>query len=138
MEKPLPNPTEDSEDYWESCLKGRLATPLCGECGHRWLPPSGLCPVCLSEQVSLSPVSGRARLFSWIVVHSSQHPAFATEPPFNVAIVQLEEGPLMHTRIEGLEPEHFEIDMQLELLFDEVDDEIHLPIFRPANERGAA
>ena len=137
MEKPLPNPTEDSEEYWEACLAKRLSVPLCGECGHRWLPPSRICPVCLSEAVSLSPVSGRARLFSWIVVHSSQHPGFHGEPPFNVAMVQLEEGPIMHTRIEDAEVDDFEIGMQLEVGFDEVDDEISLPIFKPAVGKGA-
>ena len=140
MEKPLPNPTEDSEDYWEACKSERLSIPLCGECGHRWLPPSRICPLCLSEAVSLSPVSGRARLFSWIVVHSSQHPGFHGEPPFNVAMVQLEEGPIMHTRIDGLdgaEVDDFEIGMELEVSYEEVDDEISLPVFKPAAGKGA-
>ncbi len=137
MEKPLPNPTEDSEGYWEACKSGRLSTPLCGDCGHRWLPPSRICPLCLSENVSLSPVGGRARLFSWIVVHHSQHPAFYRDPPFNVAIVQLEEGPRMHTRIEGVAEGDFEIGMELEVAFEEVDDEISLPVFRPAVAKGA-
>jgi uncharacterized OB-fold protein len=82
-------------------------------------------------------VSGRARLFSWIVVHSSQHPAFHGEPPFNVAIVQLEEGPHMHTRIDGAEVGGFEIGMELEVGYDEVDDEISLPVFKPAAGKGA-
>jgi uncharacterized OB-fold protein len=137
MEKPLPNPTEDSEGYWEACKGERLTTPLCGECGHRWLPPSRLCPSCLSGIVSLSPVSGKARLFSWIVVHRSQHPAFYGEPPFNVAIVQLEEGPLMHTRVDGVESDGFEIGMELEVAYQEVDDEISLPIFKPVAAKGA-
>jgi hypothetical protein len=82
-------------------------------------------------------VSGRARLFSWIVVHSSQHPAFYGEPPFNVAIVQLEEGPLMHTRIDAVDGVDFEIGMELEVGYDEVDDEISLPVFKPAAGKGA-
>jgi uncharacterized OB-fold protein len=137
MEKPLPNPTEDSEDYWEACKSEQLSIPLCGECGQRWMPPSRICPLCLSEAVSLSPVSGRARLFSWIVVHSSQHPAFHGEPPFNVAIIQLEEGPRMHTRIDDVEGDDFEIGMELEVSYEEVDDEISLPIFKPAARKGA-
>ena len=137
MEKPLPNPTEDSEGYWEACQSGRLSIPLCGECGHRWLPPSRICPLGLSAAVSLAPVSGRARLFSWIVVHRSQHPAFYEETPFNVAIVQLEEGPLMHTRIDAVESDDFEIGMELEVSYEEVDDEISLPVFKPAAGKGA-
>ncbi len=138
MEKPLPNPTEDSEEYWEACLEERLCTPLCRDCGHRWLPPSKLCPKCLSELVSLSPVSGRARLFSWVVVHRSQHPAFQGEPPFNVAIVELDEGPRMHTRIEGVPESDFRVGMALEVSFDHVDDEVALPVFRSVTHEGKA
>jgi len=138
MEKPLPNPTEDSESYWEACQAECLSTPLCEDCGHRWLPPSKLCPVCLSENVLLAPVSGRARLYSWVVVHRSQHPALHGEPPFNVAIVELEEGPLLHTRIEGVEEKDFWIGMPLQVSYDHVDDEIALPVFQAATDEGEA
>src|SRR5262249_50379761 len=104
IEKPLPLPTEDSEAYWESCHRGVLAIPRCRACDHRFLPPAPLCPVCWSEDVRLEPASGRARLYSWIVVHRSQHPAFNAEAPYLVAIVEMDEGPRMHTHLIDVDP----------------------------------
>lgn len=131
IEKPIPLPNEETEGYWEACHQGRLVTSRCGACGHRFLPPARICPSCLSDQVSYAPVSGRAKVFSWIIVHRSQHPAFNAETPYNVAIVELEEGPRMHTQLVGIAPEKMAVGMDVEVVFKKVDDEISLPMFKP-------
>ena len=131
MEKPLPLPTEDTEGYWEACHRGRLVVRGCADCGHRFLPPAALCPACWSERVSFVEMSGRARVFSWIVVHRPQHPAFFDDAPYHVAIVELEEGPRMHTRLVGVDVADIRIGMDVEVVFQKVDDEISLPMFRP-------
>jgi uncharacterized OB-fold protein len=131
VERPLPLPTEDTEGYWESCHKRQLVTSRCSSCGHHFLPPAPICPACLSEEVRFSPVSGRAKVFSFIVVHRPQHPAFFEDAPYVVAIVELEEGPRMHTRLWGVKNEDIRVGMPVEIVFQKVDDEISLPIFKP-------
>jgi uncharacterized OB-fold protein len=130
-EKPLPLPTEDTETYWESCHKGTLSVSTCSACGHRFLPPACLCPKCLSDKVAFAPVSGKAKVFSFIVVHRPQHPAFFDEAPYCVAIVELDEGPRMHTRLSGIDPKDVRLGMDVEVFFQKADDEISLPFFRP-------
>ena len=49
-------------------------------------------------------------------------------------VVELAEGPRMMTNIVDCPqtPEALELDMKLEVVFDKMDDEITLPLFRPA------
>lgn len=131
IEKPLPMANEETEPYWDACRRERLVACRCAGCAHWFLPPARICPSCLSDRVSLEQTSGRGRLYSFIVVHRPQHPAFAEDAPYNVAIVELNEGPRMHTRIVGAEPASFRIGMELEVTFEKVDDEVTLPLFRP-------
>ena len=44
----------------------------------------------------MGALSGRGTVYSWVVVHQSQHPAFNPDTPYNVVIVELEEGPRLH------------------------------------------
>jgi uncharacterized OB-fold protein len=76
-------------------------------------------------------LSGRGRVFSWITVHKSQHPAFWGDP-FNVALVELEEGPRMHTNLIEIDPARISIGLAVEVVFDKRSDQISLPLFRPA------
>ena len=131
VEKPLPRPSEDSAPFWEAAFRGELRMQRCGDCGHVRFPPALLCARCLSERAEWVPLSGRGTVYSWIVVHQSQHPAFNADVPYNVAIVELEEGIRMHTNVVECANEDLRIGMPVEVVFEKIDDEITLPKFRP-------
>ena len=131
IEKPLPRPTEDSAPYWEAANKGELRMQQCSNCGHIRFPPSLLCAKCLSERSEWVRLSGRGTVFSWIVVHQSQHPAFNGDTPYNVTIVELEEGPRLHTTLLSCPNDQIYIGMRVEVVFDRVNDDVTLPKFRP-------
>jgi uncharacterized OB-fold protein len=131
IEKPLPRPTEDTAPYWEAAQKGELRMQQCSDCGHIRFPPALLCPRCLCEKADWVRLSGRGTVFSWIVVHQSQHPAFNADTPYNVTIVELEEGPRLHTNLVDCANDQIHIGMPVEVVFDKVNDEITLPKFRP-------
>jgi uncharacterized OB-fold protein len=131
IEKPLPRPTEDTAPYWEAAHKSELRMQQCGDCGHIRFPPALLCARCLSERADWVRLSGRGTVFSWIVVHQSQHPAFNADTPYNVTIVELEEGPRLHTQLIGCANDQIRIGMPVEVVFDRINDEVTLPKFRP-------
>jgi hypothetical protein len=131
IDKPLPMPTEDSATYWEGTRKGELRAQKCLDCGHLRWPPATHCPRCLSPEHEWTTLSGKGKVYSWIVVHKSQHPAFWGDP-FNVAIVELDEGPRLHTNLVDVDPARISIGMPVEVVFDKQNDEITLPKFRPA------
>ena len=111
----LPRVTPASEGFWTHAAKGVLALPTCEACGHHWFPPSTACPACLSEQVTCRPVSGRGRLWSWVVMHRAYFEAFP--PPYLVAMVVLEEGPLITTSLVGAQIEQLRCDMPVRAVF---------------------
>jgi uncharacterized OB-fold protein len=84
--------------------------------------------------VSVFRASGRARLYSYVISH---RPAPGFKPPYSIAVVELEEGPRMMTNIVECPqtPEALQLDMALEPVFERLDDEITLPLFRPAGAR---
>jgi uncharacterized OB-fold protein len=132
IDKPLPAVTEDGAPYWAACREGRLAAQKCGACGHvRW-PPSVVCPRCLAEEGEWVALSGRGMVYSFIVVHRPQHPAFWNDAPYNVAIVELEEGVRIHANVVDCANEALRVGLPVEVVFEKIDDEITLPRFRPS------
>lgn len=131
IEKPLPRPNEDTAPYWDAAHKGELQMQRCDDCGHVRFPPALLCARCLSDRSAWTRLSGRGTVFSWIIVHQSQHPAFNADVPYNVTIVELEEGPRLHTHIIDCPNDQIRIGMPVEVVFDRINDEVTLPKFRP-------
>ncbi|MFX8965142.1 OB-fold domain-containing protein, partial [Acinetobacter baumannii] len=68
----------------------------------------------------------------WTVTHQALHPAFAHEIPFVAAVVELDEGVRMATRLIDCKPDWVELDMPVELTFEPMGDDFRLPVFRPA------
>lgn len=130
-ERARPKPTPETAHFWEGTRLGELRLQRCNSCGHTYFPPRPFCSVCASRDVSVTNASGRATLYSYIISH---RPAPGFTPPFSIAVVQLEEGPRMMTNIVGCPqtPEALILDMNLEVVFEKIDDESTLPLFKPA------
>lgn len=133
--RPIPQPTPETAHYWAGTRAGELRIQRCVECDHAYFPPRPFCPSCSSRDVAVEAASGRATLHSY-VIHHRDMPGF--EAPYAIAVVELDEGPRMMTNIVDCDqtPEALRLDMALEVTFLPLDDEIHLPVFRPAG--GAA
>lgn len=98
MSLAAPEITEISRPYWESLQQGRLMFQRC-DCGHAWLPARRECPSCLGDKPRWEQASGNGRLVSWVVYHTAYHDAFKHRLPYNVAIVELAEGPRLITNM---------------------------------------
>ncbi len=98
MELPKPEPTELTRPYWDALREGHLVFQRCS-CGHAWLPARRHCPVCLKAEPAWERAAGTGTLLSWVVYHTAYHPAFADRLPYNVALVELDEGPRLLTNI---------------------------------------
>lgn len=95
---PQPDITPVNKPWWDGLSEGLLTFQTCA-CGHKWLPPRAQCPACLGTDWRWTPASGRATLISWTVFHVAYHEAFTHRIPYNVAIVELAEGPRMITNV---------------------------------------
>ncbi len=131
QQRPLPQPTPETQHFWDGAKAGELRLQRCDACAHVYFPPRPFCPKCAARTVSVFTASGRATLYSYVINH---RPAPGFEAPYAIAVVELEEGPRMMSNIVELPqtPEALQLDMALEVAFEKIDDEITLPQFRPA------
>ena len=119
---PEPDINEISKPYWEALQAGKLTFQHCRHCNNNWLPARGECPNCLEADWAWHQASGKAKLISWVVFHRAFHPAFADRLPYNVAVVELAEGPRMISNVIVDDAEKLAIDQPL--------------VFVPAEEHG--
>jgi uncharacterized OB-fold protein len=76
-------------------------------------------------------VSGRGRVFSYVVYHRVYHPGFADEVPYAVAVIELDEGPRMISNVIGIAPAELACDMRVEVAYQPITEEITLAKFKP-------
>ena len=130
--KPLPPVTKRTAPFWEGTKQGELRLQMCNECGHRWYPHSTHCPNCLSRNYEWNAVSGRGKVWSWVVFHQRYFKAFEEDLPYNVTFIELEEGVMMMSRLEGIEDDQIACDMPVKVAFEHATDEQSVPYFVPA------
>ena len=127
----VPTPDADSLPFWEACRDHRLTFQKCSDCGDvRW-PPAFLCHECHSRDAEWIESGGRAKIYSYVVYHQAFHPSFKGRLPYVVAVVELDEGPMMLTNIVGCAPDSLSCDMPVQLVWDDVSDDFCLPQFTP-------
>jgi Predicted nucleic-acid-binding protein containing a Zn-ribbon len=129
--KAVPQPTPDTQPFWDGAAEGRLRLPRCRDCAAVFFYPRSICPTCWSSDLEWFDASGRGRLHSYLIAHRPS-PGFEDEVPYAVAVVELEEGPRLMSNVVGVpnDPEHLVLDMELEVVFDKHGD-VAVPKFQP-------
>ncbi len=85
--------------FWEAAGRRELVVQRCGSCGHHQFYPRPFCLACESPDVGWVRAAGTGTIYSMTTVHMQVAPEF--EPPYVVAIVELDEGPRLMTNIIG-------------------------------------
>ena len=130
-DKPLPHITPLARPFWQGTREHELRLQRCRACGSFQFPPQVLCRSCLTEEQDWTVTSGNATVYSFVVQHRPATPAFVDDVPYVVAVVELDEGPLMLTNIVGCTPDAVKVGMPVEVTFVDATDEITLYPFRP-------
>ncbi len=132
-QRALPQPTPETQPYWDGCKQHELRLQYCNDCKAFFFYPRAFCPTCLSDNIEWRTVSGKGTLHTYVI---SQRPApgFEDEAPYVIAVVRLNEGPHLMSNIVNVEPkpENLKPDMPLEVIFAEMNETITLPRFQPA------
>jgi uncharacterized OB-fold protein len=131
--KPVPEPTPETQPFWDGCARGELLLQRCRDCGKPYFYPRPVCPACGSTDVEWFRASGRATLYSYVINHRPAR-GFEAEAPYAIAVVELAEGPRMMTNIVGVPntPEDLILDMELQVTF-ELRGDVTIPLFAPAS-----
>ena len=131
--KPTPFIYEESAPFWEGVKRHELLIQRCKDCGTYQFYPRTLCVKCFSENVEWVKTSGNGKVYSFTIAHRASSPGFADEVPYNIAIVELDEGVRMPASIVGCKNEDIKCDMPVQVVFEEVSPELTIPKFKPKN-----
>jgi uncharacterized protein len=129
-QKPLPNINLESAPFWEGAKRHELLIQKCRDCGNIRFYPRSICPHCLSYETDWGKVSGRGRIYSFTVSYRARSPEFKADVPYNVAIVELEEGVRLMSNIVGCKNEVLRIGLPVEVVFEDVTPAVTIPKFK--------
>ena len=131
--KSLPKPTPDTQPFWDAVKRHQLSLPKCKACSQFHYFPRPFCPHCFSWDLEWVRCSGKGKLYSYVINHRPA-PGFEEEAPYVIAVVELDEGPRMLSNLIDIEPtpETVQVDMPVEILFQDVNEEMTMFKFRPA------
>ena len=129
---PLPVPTIDNQAFWEACNRQELIIQHCPRCDTLRHPPRPLCPRCRQGNLGWKQVSGLGTIYSYTITHQAIHPALKDRVPWNVIMVDLDEGVRMISHLVDCPTENIRIGMRVQVVFEEVEVGVTLPYFCPA------
>ncbi len=93
----------------------QLVGEICEKCGSAIFPPRDVCPECEAPAQTPYVFSGRGEVYSYSTVY---HPpkGFEEYAPYTVALVRLEEGPMVTAQLTDVAPEEVQIGMPVEMV----------------------
>jgi uncharacterized OB-fold protein len=130
--KPLPVIEKWNAFYWQAARRHEFVAQRCRACGYVHLPPGPVCTNCLSDDQEWVPLSGKGTINSYGVYHQQWHPGFKDDIPYNVALIELAEGPVIISQVIGCENDALACGLAVQVAFDDVTPDITLPKFRLA------
>lgn len=116
--------TPESRAFWEGAAEGRLVLPRCRTCGRAHYHPRSFCPHCFSDQLESFDASGRGTIYTYSVMRRAN-------PPYAIAYVRLEEGPVMLSRIVDADFDALHCDQPVRLTFRKAPGGEAVPVFAP-------
>jgi uncharacterized OB-fold protein len=133
---PAPPATELTEPFWSGGLSGELRLQRCANCGHIRYPISTICPLCWSAECDWAVLSGHGTVQSYIVFERAYHEAWADQVPYVVALIKLDEGPVMFSNVVGVPPSAVRVGQPVTATFARRSEAAALPQFTPVESGG--
>ena len=129
---PIPVPTIDDREYWEACARDELVLQRCAECkAYRHLPRP-MCPKCRSMRAEWVASKGEGTVHSYTIVHNPVGPALREAVPYDIVLVEMDEGPRIISNMVDTPPSDVHIGMRVRVTFREVAPGVKLPKFARA------
>ena len=94
--------------------KYRLIGGRC-ENGHLMFPKRDVCPVCGSRNVEEYEFSGKGKVLSWTIVRNPPS-GFEYYKPYPLALVELEEGPVVLAQLTDVDFDEIDFGMEVEMV----------------------
>ncbi len=118
------------QTYLECIQRGELSLQYCGICQRYFFYPRSHCPLCWGQDWEWRQARGKGRVYSYSIVLMGSGGKLAGNTPYIYALVTLDEGVRMTTRIVDCDPAQVYIDMPVEMGRAEIGAKTCL-VFRP-------
>ncbi len=92
-----------------------LVGEVCPHCQAKIFPPRDVCPSCGKEARELYTFSGRGEVYSYTTIYEAPS-GFEQQVPYTVALIRLEEGPMVTAQLTDVSPEEVQIGMPVEMV----------------------
>lgn len=92
-----------------------LIGEVCPHCDAKIFPPRDVCPECGGEAKNVFQFSGRGEVYSFTTIYDPPS-GFEEQAPYTVALVKLEEGPLVTAQLTDVDGEKVEIGAPVEMV----------------------
>ncbi|NPV86895.1 MAG: Zn-ribbon domain-containing OB-fold protein [Anaerolineae bacterium] len=102
--------------YWRlQKQRYALVGEICPHCQVKIFPPRDVCPECGGEAKQPFSFSGKGTVFSFTTMYDAPK-GFEMNTPYTVALVKLEEGPVVTAQLTDLGEQPVEIGMPVEMV----------------------
>ncbi|MDF1520867.1 MAG: Zn-ribbon domain-containing OB-fold protein [Brevefilum sp.] len=92
-----------------------LVGEVCPHCEAKIFPPRDVCPECLGEAKTAYAFSGKGEVYSFTRMGNA--PAgFEEQAPYTVALIKLQEGPIVTAQLTDLGNQEVQIGMPVEMV----------------------
>lgn len=88
-----------TEPFWNAAREERLVIQRCRACGEYQFYPRPFCLGCDSPEVEWIQACGSGTVYSATRVHLEADPSLGLPNPYDLAIVELDEGPRLLTNL---------------------------------------
>lgn len=126
-ERAFPVPDAVTQAFWDAIAEDRLLVQRCRACGKHVFYPRAVCPHCTTGELGWVEAAGSGRVHSFTVVHRAPDLTYKDEVPYVVALVDLDEGVRMMSRVVGCRTDEVHCEMAVKVSFE---GDPKLPVWR--------
>lgn len=92
-----------------------LVGEVCPHCDAKIFPPRDVCPECHSEAKEPFAFSGKGEIYSYTTIYEAPS-GFDSNAPYTVALVKLNEGPMVTAQLTDVDAAQVQIGMPVEMV----------------------
>ena len=112
--------------FWrENQSRYNLFGTKCGECEKAYFPPREMCPKCRRASIGKMEriqLAGKGKIISYSTVHDAM-PEFHMQVPYNMAIIEMEEGVRITGQIVDCKESDVKIGAEVQAVFRKLGEE---------------
>ena len=129
--RPTPVADEASQPFFDAAKDGKLLLKHCAACDRFMTYSAEYCDNCFGLSLDWKEASGKGTIYSFVVMHQVLHPGFAGEVPYNVIVVETEEGPRLQSNLLGTPDSEITVGMLVQVTFAQAG-EVTVPYWKKA------